>query len=49
MNSLLKEFQTEELKIQSLVLPNRPLRTPEEWQFEIRKRLSDLRLGLKDY
>ena len=47
--SLLKEFHTKELRFQSLVLPNRPVQTPEEWQFEIKRRLSDLRLGLKDY
>jgi len=49
MNILLDKFSPKELKIQSLVLPNRPVQTPEEWQYEIRKRLSDLRLGLKDY
>ena len=47
--NLLEELQTKELRFQSLVLPNRPVQTPEEWQFEIRKRLSNLRLGLKDY
>jgi len=45
MNTLLQQFKKDQLKIQSLVLPNRPTRTPEEWQFEIKKRLRDLRLG----
>jgi len=45
MNILLKDFKPGELKTQSLVLPNRPVQTPDEWQFEIRKRLRDLRLG----
>ena len=33
--SLLEELNTKELRFQSLVLPNRPVQTPEEWQFEI--------------
>ena len=45
MKSLLKEFKNDHLRIQSLVIPNRPMQTPEEWQFEIKKRLRDLRLG----
>ena len=45
MDILLKELNLKGLKVQSLVLPNRPVQTPEEWQFEIKKKLSKLRLG----
>lgn len=45
MKLLLQGFNNDQLKIQSLVVPNRPIQTPEEWQFEIKKRLRDLRLG----
>jgi len=45
MKSLLLGSKNDQLKIQSLVIPNRPVQTPEEWQFEIKMRLRDLRLG----
>ena len=45
MKLLLQGSKNNQLKTQSLVMPNRPIQTPEEWQFEIKKRLRDLRLG----
>lgn len=45
MKSLLQRSKNGQLKIQSLVMPKRPIQTPEEWQYEIKKRLRDLRLG----
>lgn len=45
MNILLEELISKGLKVQSIAMPNRTSRTAEEWQYEIKKKLSDLRLG----
>ncbi len=45
MDMIFERINTEELKIQSIVIPNRNHQSPEEWQYEIKKRLRKLRLG----
>jgi len=39
------QAQSIQPKIQSIAMPNRPSRTPAEWQYEIKRRLTHLRLG----